>query len=208
MLLQLAETRVRLRQWKKAAEAYVKAAGRGTLPLHALHQHALVCLENDDLPAYRNVCKTSVQAFGKTAQPDVANTVAWICTLAPQGVEDFAPVVVLAEGAVKAGGDARTRHDRLNTLGAVLCRAGRYQEARQCLNECIGAAEKDACAADWQFLALAHLGLDDRAEAQKCLAKVPLSTPKDGEVNWLGLETEVFRREVETRLKKMSERSR
>ena len=131
-----------------------------------------------------------------------------MCALGPKAVADFAPVVALAEGAVKAGGNARERHDRLNTLGAVLCRAGRYQEARQRLDESIRAAGKDAAAADWLFLALVHLGLDDPAEAEKCLAKVPQPTAREGEVSWADLETEVLRREVETRLKQRSERSR
>jgi uncharacterized protein HemY len=125
-----------------------------------------VQLENDDLAASRTICKGLVKAAAKTApQPDVANGIAWMCALGPKAVEDCAPVVALAEGAVKAGGDARERHDRLNTLGAVLCRAGRYQKARQRLDECIRIADKDAAAADWLFLALVHLGLDDPAEA-------------------------------------------
>ncbi len=207
-VLRLAESRVRLRQWQKAAETYLKAAGQGPLPLPAWHQLALVCLENDDLAAYRNVCKGMVQAAAKTApQPDVANAFAWTCALGPAAVEDFDPVVALAEGAVKAGGDARATHDRLNALGAVLCRAGRYREARQRLDDSIRAAGKDAAAADWLFLALVHLGLDDPVQARQCQAKVPQPTRKEGEVNWADLETEVLRREVETRLKQGSERS-
>jgi Tfp pilus assembly protein PilF len=109
---------------------------------------------------------------------------------------------------VKTTGDGRPRHDHLNTLGAVLCRAGRYQEARQRLDECIGAALNDVTAADWLFLALVHLGLDDPAQARQCLAKVPQPTPREGAVSWADLETELLRREVETRLKQRSERSR
>jgi len=207
VVLHLAESRVRLRQWQKATESYMKAAGQGPLPLAAWHQLALVCLQKD-LAAYRNICKRQVKAVGKTAPPpDVANAIAWICALGPNAVEDFDPVVALAEGAVKAGGDARVRHDRLNTLGAVLCRAGRYPEARQRLDESIRAAGKDAAAADWLFLALVHLGLDDPAQARQCLAKVPQPTPKDGAVSWADLETEVLRREVETQLKQTPERS-
>ncbi|HEV3259427.1 MAG TPA: hypothetical protein VG013_21350, partial [Gemmataceae bacterium] len=201
-VLRLAESRVRQRQWPKAAESYGKAAGQGPLPLPALHQLALVYLENDDLAAYRKICKGIVQAAAKTApQPEAANAIAWMCALGPKAVEDFDPAVALAEAAVKAGGDARARHDCLNTLAAVLCRAGRYQEARQRLDECIGAADKDAYAADWLFLALVHLGLDDPAQARQCLAKVPQPPLRDGEVSWADLETEVLRREVETRLK-------
>jgi tetratricopeptide (TPR) repeat protein len=205
VVLRLAESRVRQRQWPKAAGLYLRAAGQGPLPLAAVHQLALVCLENDDLAGYRNICKGMVKMVNATPKealtPDVTNAVAWLCALGPKAVEDFDPVVALAEGAVKAGGDARERHDRLNTLGAVLCRAGRYQEARQRLDEGSGAAGKDAAAADWLFLALVHLGLDDPAEAKKCLAKVPQPAPREGAVRWADVETEVLRREVETRLK-------
>ncbi len=207
VVLRLAESRVRLRQWQKAAGLYLKAAGQGPLPVGAWHQLALVCLENDDLAAYRNICKGLVKAVGKTAPPpDAANAIAWMCALGPKAVEDFDPVVALAEAAVKAGGDARAQHERLNTLGALLCRAGRFKEARQRLDESLRVADKDAAAADWLFLALVHLGLDDPAEAEKCLAKVPPPTPREGAVNWADLETEVLRREVATRLKQRSER--
>ncbi len=85
VVLRLAESRVRLRQWPKAAEAYVKAAGRGPLPLAALHQLALVCLEIDDLAGYRNICKGLVQAAAKTApQPEVAHAIAWMCAVGPK----------------------------------------------------------------------------------------------------------------------------
>jgi hypothetical protein len=208
VVLRLAESRVRLRQWQKAAESYVKAAGQGPLPLFARHQLALVCLENDDLAAYRDICKEMVQAAAKTApSPEVGNAIAWVCALGPKAVEDFDPVVALAEGAVKTSGDGRARHDRLRTLGAVLCRAGRYQEARQRLDESIAAALNDVAAADCLFLALVHLGLDDPAQGRQGLAKVPQPTPRAGEVSWADLETEVLRREVETRLKQGSERS-
>ncbi len=208
VVLRLAESRVRQRQWQKAAGFYQRAASRGPLPLSAWHQLALVYLKNDDPAAYRQICEIMVRAAGKTASPEAANAIAWMCALGPKAVEDFAPVVALAEGAVKAGGDARSRHERLNTLGAVLCRAGRYPEARQRLDESIRVAGKDAAAADWLFLALVHLGLDDPAEAEKCLAKVPQPTPKEGDVSWAELEIEVLRREVETRLKQRPERSR
>jgi hypothetical protein len=152
-----------------------------------------------------NICKGMVKMVNAAPKaaltPEAANAVAWMCALGPQAVEDFDPVVALAEGAVKAGGDARARHDRLNILAAVLCRAGRYKEARQRLDESIGAPGKEAAAADWLFLALVHLGLDDLAQARQCLAKVPQPTPREGEVSWADLETEVLRREVETRLK-------
>jgi len=125
VVLRLAESRVRLRQWQKAAEFYLKAAGQGPLPLPAWHQLALVCLENDDLAAYRNICKGQVKAAATTAPPpEAANAIAWMCARGPEAVEDFDPVVALAEGAVKAGGDARAQHDRLHTLGAM-------QRARQ-----------------------------------------------------------------------------
>ena len=202
VVLRLAESRVRRRQWQKAAGLYLKAASQGPLPVGAWHQLRWYASRKTTCRPIAISARMMVQAAGKTApQPDVANAFAWICALGPKAVEDFDPVVALAEGAVKAGGNERERHERLNTLGAVLCRAGRYQEARQRLDESIRAAGKDAYAADWLFLALVHLGLDDRAEAEKCLAKVPQPTPREGEVSWADMETEVLRHEVEMRLK-------
>ena len=133
----------------------------------------------------------------------MANATAWICALGPQAVDDYQPVVALAERALaQAGTDGKQRHDILNTLGAVLCRAGRHKEALARLDEGIKADNGESVVGDWLFLALVHEGLGEPAMARKWLAKVAPPAPSAREWSWGDLETEVLRREVATLLKR------
>src|SRR5262249_48840296 len=75
---------------------------------------------------------------------------------------DFRPVVQLAERAVAA---SKNRYEELNTLGAALLRAGRYQEAVARLKEALARRGKSDKPLDELLLALAyhHLGQADEA---------------------------------------------
>ena len=136
--------------------------------------------------------------------PEIANAIAWTCAVGPKAVEDFDPVVALAEGAVKAGGDARALHNRLNTL-ALCCPRRPLSGSEPAPRRKHSFCGKGAEALDWLLLALVHLGLDEPAEAEKCLAKVPQPTPREGGVSWADVEIEGLRREVQTRLKQRPE---
>ncbi len=201
LVLRLAESRARLVQWQKAAGLYLKAAGQGPLSPAAWQQLALVCLKNDDLAAYRNICKGLVQAAGKTSRPpELANAIAWMCALGPKAVEDFDPVVALAAGAVKASADARQRHERLNTLGTVYYRSGRYQDAINRLSEGIRQRGK-ADVHDLVFLAMAHHQLGRAKEAKAWLSKARAEKQSaDAKLFWQNLEIGLLLEEAEALL--------
>ena len=96
-----------------------------------------------------------------------ANDVCWACCLGPDALPDLAPAVRLAELAIAANAD----HSNLNTLGAILYRAGRFNDAIDRLREGIRKDGRDAFASDWLFLAMAHHRLGDAKEARAALDK-------------------------------------
>jgi tetratricopeptide (TPR) repeat protein len=101
----------------------------------------------------------------------------WACSLAPDAVDDFVKAVGLAERVVKRAD--KTEQDSLD-LGAVLYRAGRFEEAIERLYELVSTWEKEgrwlnpkemspsyACF----FLAMAHHQLGRHEQAMKWLDK-------------------------------------
>jgi tetratricopeptide (TPR) repeat protein len=202
LMLRVADEQARRGQWQKAADYFQKAAKRSPLPVGVVHEHAPVRLQLGDLAAYRQMCKSLVDSAGKAPSAGLANAISWICALGPGAVGDYAPVVALAERAMKeAGSEPARRHDVLNTLGAVLCHAGRCKEALARLQEGIDVDYGKAVPSDWLFQALCHDGLGDKAAARDCLAKVPPPPMSEKNRSWADIEIDVLRREVAALLK-------
>jgi tetratricopeptide (TPR) repeat protein len=84
-------------------------------------------------------------------------------------VADYDRVVALAERAVARSDTVAALHRQamLNTLGAALYRARRFEDAVECLNEAVALHPKGGAAADWFFLAMAHAQLGDREAASQ-----------------------------------------
>jgi tetratricopeptide (TPR) repeat protein len=197
-LARLADEHAAHRRWERAAALYGKAAERGKLPLDVWLRAALVALQTDDRAAYRRTCARLVKGAGQTTSVGVANTVAWVCALGPGGVDDYTRTIALAEYVVSKV-PPPARHGVLNTLGAVLYRAGRYREAVKRLTEGMAADKGPGLIQDWVFLAMAHHRLDQAGEARKWLAKVRehKSAGSEGKFAWDALEVELLRREAE-----------
>ncbi len=63
------------------------------------------------------------------------------------------------------------KHATMNTLGAILYRAGRFEEAVKRLDEARKADKQGGNVTDWLFLAMAHQRLKHADEAKRCLGK-------------------------------------
>ena len=109
------------------------------------------------------------QQFGATKNPNDFHWVAWTCSLAPAALEDLAPAVELAEKAVAAN----AADQQSVTLGAILYRAGRFEEVVKHYTELTSQWESGrpmptltSPAYAWYYLAMAqhHLGLHDDAK--------------------------------------------
>ena len=104
----------------------------------------------------------------------------------------------LAEAALAAFPPAQ-KPIVMNTLGAALYRAGRFEESIHWLEEGIRTRGGESLPQDWAFLALAHHRLGRRAEALRWLDR--LRTYRANETPnafWNELEIRLLRGEAES----------
>ena len=153
-----------------------------------------------DQAEYAIVCRQLLDKFGAAGTPPkTANNIAWSCALGPASISDFTPAVQLAELAA-----ARSEQNRLNTLGAILYRAGRAEEAIKWLNRSVAAHGAGGTHYDALFLAMAHHRLGHVDEAREWLRRAsevpPVAMRKpdaSGPSSWIPrVEIELLRREA------------
>jgi serine/threonine protein kinase/tetratricopeptide (TPR) repeat protein len=160
-----------LGQWEKAAADYAKAVELKPDQAEYWYRFALVRLGAADTKGYRDICTSILERFGKTEDLDIAYWVVWPCVLAPDAVAQPAVLVTLAEKSVAKNA---TNFDYLNTLGAALYRAGRFEESARRLGEAATAHKPESnqlLVYNWFFLAMAHHRLGHTEEARKWLEK-------------------------------------
>ncbi|MCI0464392.1 MAG: hypothetical protein L0Z62_46250, partial [Gemmataceae bacterium] len=196
-LLRLGDHLASRGQWAKAASLYAAAREQGSLPPNVWDRHVLVCLKVGDAAGYRQFCEWLVQSVGQPSSPGRAATVAWLCALDPGAVGDYGRPIALAEFA-RSRMVPQWRHVALNTLGAVLYRAGRYQEAVARLQESFAPSQEGGFVSGWLFLAMAHHRLGHADQSQQWLQKAQGAALKDeGQFSWENVEIELLRREAE-----------
>ena len=183
-LLQLSEDYAQEGEWKKSAASMALARERGDTSIGTAQSHALLCLKADDLAGYRQVCAGIVAKAAPMPSVGAANTLAWVCAIGPDAVADYTKPVASGELAVRLASPG-SKYGVLNTLGAILYRAGRYREAITRLNEGIHASNGDGGIHDWIFLAMAHHRLDETIQARKFLAKA-IQYPLDNQPVFMG----------------------
>jgi hypothetical protein len=92
----------------------------------------------------------------------------------------------------------------MNTLGAVLYRAGRHREAIAKLDKGMALSKAYFGTAgsveDWIFLGLAHHAIGETDEAKKWLEKVRAAPKEEGPFSWQRVEVELLRAELEAAL--------
>jgi tetratricopeptide (TPR) repeat protein len=127
------------------------------------------------LDEYRNTCAALLERDAQTKNPDTGALAVLACATGPDAVGDWPKVIALAEMAVDR--DPKwPRYQR--ALGAILYRAGRFQEALQHLNEAnrLNAPEpselwEGSPVELWCFVAMAHYRLGHAEEAKEWLDK-------------------------------------
>jgi tetratricopeptide (TPR) repeat protein len=164
----------------------------------AIRYHDILALATvGDLSGLRREASDLLDRFRKTTDPDTANQVAWSLVLAPGMVTDKAGPVRLAEIAVK-GFAAEQKSQGLNTLGAALYRASRFEEAIRRLEEGIRLQNGTSLPQDWTFLAMAHHRLGHRDESRRWLDQLRGYQPSaDPGQFWNELEIRLLRSEAE-----------
>jgi hypothetical protein len=166
--------------------------------------------------AYRRVCTRllkDLKAGGPTADARLAasfgplHDLVRLCVLRPDAVGDWQPLGQLAEHVLAALKTTEAPADRrqqeefrrawLGARGAVLCRAGHYRKAIDLLRESVGADGTGGTFTAWVFLALAHQGLGQAAEARRWIDKALAAPPAAGApFSWGALEVDLLRPEA------------
>jgi serine/threonine protein kinase/Tfp pilus assembly protein PilF len=166
-----------IQEYQRTVEVYEKQCSLA--PGEATHRRklalsyyflALACVDAGDIKGYRSACARLHDRFGDSKAPEEVHWLAWTCAVVPEAVPDFSKAVAAAELALK--GDPKSAL-YLNTLGAILYRASRYEEALHRLTEADKLIEKpdtggrSSPAYTWFFLAMAHYRLGNREEAKQ-----------------------------------------
>jgi tetratricopeptide (TPR) repeat protein len=145
------------------------------------YHRSLARLGSGQVDAYRTDCGEMLQRFGPTDKASDGHWVAWSCALAPDAITEWPTAIALAEQAVRSDSKS-VQH--LTTLGAVLYRAGRFDEALARLTEAAALSQAPSEASNsspayaWFFLAMAQHRLRHADEAKQWLDKAIAWTDK------------------------------
>ncbi len=188
------------KEWDAVVRDFKAVITRNPLGVKPWQCRALVELARDNRPAYVRVCERLAASSG--TRP------AWPRVLAPEGSGDARRLVFDAEAELWRDRDAKQNTaNALRTLGAALCRAGRFEEALARLREAIKASGGEGSALDWLFLAMTEQRLGHTDEAKRWLAKAARhidDAAKDKTAEPLSweerTELQLLRREAETLL--------
>jgi tetratricopeptide (TPR) repeat protein len=183
-----------LGQWKEAVELYAGEATPTQRNPEVWLRFAELALRSGGLAGYRSACEKMVKQFPATNYTDAANETAWACALGPDALPDMTPAVGLARRAVNA---SPTIAGLRNTLGAVLYRAGKHDEAVTELTAAIKMNARGGTWADYLFLAMAQHQLGKTDEARKSLAAAEKLLESDSAWFWSDkLERQLLRDEA------------
>jgi tetratricopeptide (TPR) repeat protein len=188
-----------LGRWDMASKLYAQATEAPNPASWVYSRRALLCLHLGDRAGYATACSAVVQRFGKSQNPNDANSAAWTCALGPGSLPELQPAVEVARRAV--GADPKNWAVR-NTLGAILYRAGHDAEAVKELNESIKLNRAGGTAIDFLFLAMAHHRLGKPDAARSWFEKATQAHAKKPPATWTDrLEWQLLHREAEALLK-------
>jgi WD40 repeat protein/tetratricopeptide (TPR) repeat protein len=179
-------TYAELGQWKEAAADFAKAVEFQEAKVGFWYRHALARLQTGDHAAYRKICAAMLERFGPSTHTDADGLTVWTCVLAAEALPDWQAVIRLAEKALAADPKG---FDKLSNLGAVLYRAGRFEEGAKRLTEAEAALKESpnprtTVVYSQLFLAMAQHRLGHAAEAEKWLKKAVLEIDRPVPENW------------------------
>jgi WD40 repeat protein/class 3 adenylate cyclase len=189
--------RARNEQWDASAEELRRVVESDPNNLSARCLRILTLAAAGDRAQVRLNCDELLRRFGDATEPAQAASIAWHCALAPDAISDVEAPIRLAMTAL-AGCPEGAKSEVLNTLGAALYRAGRYEAAIRRLNESIRTRGGASVPKQFVFLAMAHHRLGHRGEARRWLDRLENDQPKEGfEFLWDEVELRILRREAE-----------
>jgi serine/threonine protein kinase/WD40 repeat protein/Flp pilus assembly protein TadD len=199
--------------WKRAAALLAKMARDPDMSMSIRYAQAIACLKASDAAGYRAACAGMAEYLPR-GDPKMshheANAAAKASALGPGGTSDWPKVLSWTDQALarlteieKAKPNLkelirRERNRFTSTRGAVLYRAGRFEEAAKVLHEAISLHAEGGAFHDWLFLALAEHRLDHLAAAKEAAAKAR-AIPKPN-MAWDLAEIEILTAELNAAL--------
>jgi tetratricopeptide (TPR) repeat protein len=176
----------------------------------ARYNQAVACLKAGDAAGYRAACAGMAEWLPR-GDPKMShhesNFAARAATLGPDATDDWTRTLAWADHALARLAEIeqarpalkelirRERHRFSNTRGAVLYRAGRFEEAAKVLREAMNLQPNGSEFHGWLFLALAEHRLG-HADAAKAAAAKARATPKP-ETVWERAEMELLAAELD-----------
>jgi tetratricopeptide (TPR) repeat protein len=180
-LVEQAKSYARGGDWENAAADFAKAIELSPDDAFNRYWCALTRLAAEDVEGYRKCSFEMLEHFARTQDVDAGHWVARTCALGPDAVDDLPNAIALARKAVESNPKSVIY---LDTLGAILWRAGQIEEAIRRLSESdrlvtqLGRTTSSSPAYTWFFLAMAHQRLGQNDEARKWLDKAVAWTDK------------------------------
>jgi hypothetical protein len=191
--------------WVRVATLLATAAKDPTLPIDDRYHLAVACLKAGDRTGYKAACAGIARRMPPAGTPVYlgdALAAAKAFTLGAGATDDWAiPFAwvdrILTSIAARVAADP-SQKERLKTLqylflharGALLYRAGRFEESAKVLREGMSLHPNGGDFPDWLFLALAEHHLGHREAATKAAARAR-AVPRPGTV-WDKAEMELL----------------
>lgn len=160
-------------RFDRAGNDLAKVLQLGDQSISVWQETALARLGQNNQHGYQEACAALIQRHSQDKQPAMADLSAWTCVAAPHALDDFGPAIGLATRALESDPSSVVF---LTDLGAVLYRAGRFDEALKKLQQAETASQRavdDPVLIAYRgfFLAMAHGRLHHSAEAKMSLDK-------------------------------------
>lgn len=138
------------------------------------HQAALLALDLDEHSKYRELCTDAIKSVDSVSVATTLDSAVWTCAMAPSAVEDYGKVIALAKKALETQPESDLFR---NSLGAILYRAGRFQESITELTRVRESLQskpathsgEQSPAFTWYFTGLAYRSLGDNSKADEFL---------------------------------------
>ena len=182
----------------QAAAAYAEAVEQNPESTYLIYLYFLSLLASGDQKGYRRVAEDALARYGTATDSNLAHDLARCASLAPDILADHEAFLRLAEAAFRGAAPTR-KSPTSRTLGAVLYRVGRFDEAIQRLDEGMKLGGGQGTPQYWAFLALAHHRLGHRAEARRWLDELRAWPMRHRHgFTWEGVEIGVLSREAES----------
>lgn len=144
-------------RWDAAPADFQRAIQESADQARPLDETAILYLAAGDVKAYRRICDRLLSRLPAKPNPQDSQPAIALTVLSPKSLDDFTHMIEMAEDAV----DRNPKNWLYQwALGAVLCRAGKNEDAIDRLGQAEEHASSEGKPRVWAFLALASLHRD------------------------------------------------